>query len=79
MTVNEELIERAVSQELARTVDDVLARRSRLLFVDAQAAKSTAPQVAEIMSRLLSRPSEWANAQVEEFEKIAAGYFVETI
>lgn len=46
----------AVRAEMARTVDDVLARRTRASFLDADAARAAAPRVAELMSAELGRP-----------------------
>jgi len=60
--------------EMARTVDDVLARRSRCLLFDARAAVGAAPEVARIMKDELGRDDAWAAAQVEAFESIAEGY-----
>ena len=63
-------------EEMARTVDDVLARRSRALLLDARAALEAAPVVAEILARELDRPDGWAEAQVETFRSIAEGYIL---
>jgi len=63
-----------VRKEMARTVDDVLARRTRALLLDARAARDTAPAVAEILVRELGRDATWAAAQVEEFQALADGY-----
>jgi glycerol-3-phosphate dehydrogenase len=46
----------AVRAEMARTVDDVLARRTRASFLDTDAARAVAPRVAELMSAELGRP-----------------------
>lgn len=62
----------ACREEMARTVDDVLARRSRSLILDARAAGSAAAAVAELMSRELGRDSSWVDDQVEAFDAIAA-------
>lgn len=64
----------AVRQELARTLEDVLARRLRLLFLDARAALQVAPDVAALMASELHSGEEWAILQVERFEKLAKGY-----
>ncbi|HSG48620.1 MAG TPA: FAD-dependent oxidoreductase, partial [Longimicrobiales bacterium] len=63
-----------VREEMARTVDDVLARRSRALLVDARAAREAAPAVAGILARELGRDAGWAEAQVAEFQALADGY-----
>ncbi|THF60614.1 glycerol-3-phosphate dehydrogenase/oxidase [Pseudothauera rhizosphaerae] len=64
----------AVRRELARTVEDVLARRHRALFVDAALAAAAAPRVAALLAEELERDEAWAAAQVAAFEALAAGY-----
>jgi glycerol-3-phosphate dehydrogenase len=66
----------AVRFEMARTIEDVLARRMRLLFVNAHAALQAAPRVAEILRRELDRDEQWQKAQLEEFCKTAEHYLV---
>jgi len=63
-----------VRREMARTVDDVLARRSRALLLDARAARDAAPVVATILAKELGRDAAWAEEQVEAFGRVAAGY-----
>ncbi len=63
-----------VRSEMARTVDDVLARRARCLLLNARAAAEAAPSVATIMSRELGRDDAWSDEQVAEFRKIASHY-----
>jgi glycerol-3-phosphate dehydrogenase len=62
--------------EMARTVEDVLARRTRALFLDAQAAIEMAPRTASLLARELGRDETWQCAQVASFRKLAAGYLV---
>ena len=66
----------AVRNEMARTVEDVLARRTRALFLNAQAAITLAPRVAAIMSRELGQDSAWAANQVAAFTALARNYLV---
>jgi glycerol-3-phosphate dehydrogenase len=66
----------AVRYEMARTVEDVLARRTRTLFLDAAAARRAAPHVAETMAAELGRDASWQTTQTEAFEQLAAGYLV---
>ncbi|MEN9909213.1 MAG: hypothetical protein RLZZ540_2362 [Bacteroidota bacterium] len=66
----------AVKKEMALTVEDVLARRIRLLFLDARAAIDAAPIVAGIMASLLEKNSEWQQEQVATFKKLAQGYLI---
>jgi glycerol-3-phosphate dehydrogenase len=64
----------AVRSEMARTVADVLARRTRALFLNARAAAEAAPRVAELMARELGRDAAWATDQVRAFGELARGY-----
>ncbi len=64
----------AVRNEMAMTVEDVLARRLRLLFVDAQAAIDAAPEVIAIMATEMGKDNDWKAAELKSFEEVAAGY-----
>lgn len=64
----------AARNEMARTVEDVLARRTRALFLNARAAIQMAPEVARILAVELSRDLTWARQQVEAFAALAAQY-----
>lgn len=64
----------AVRYEMAQTVEDVLARRTRALFINAKAAVESAPEAARIMARELGKTEEWAAGEVAEFMKVATGY-----
>lgn len=64
----------AARYEMAVTVEDVLARRTRALFLDAAAAVECAPTVARFMARELNQSAEWEQQQVLLFRKLADGY-----
>ncbi len=64
-------------REMARTVDDVLARRTRALLFDARAAKEAARTVAEILAEESAQDSSWVNAQNQAFGSIADRYVLE--
>ena len=64
----------AVRSEMARTVEDVLARRTRALFLNAKAALAMAPCVAELMARELKYDDAWKNRQLESFRETAGNY-----
>lgn len=66
----------AVRYEMARTVDDVLARRTRALFLNAKAAIVMAPAVARLMAEELKEDNAWQSRQVEEFSAIAQHYLI---
>jgi glycerol-3-phosphate dehydrogenase len=64
----------ALRHEMARTVDDVLARRTRVLSIDARAAVRLAPAVAALMAAEMGRDQSWQRAQVAEFAAVAERY-----
>lgn len=64
----------AVRKEMARTVDDVLARRVRVLYLDARQSIALAPKVAEIMAAELGRDRNWVRQQIDEYTEMARGY-----
>jgi glycerol-3-phosphate dehydrogenase len=66
----------AVRKEMAMTVEDVLARRMRMLFLDAQAAIDTAPAVAAIMAKEMGKDDNWVKEQIEQFSAPAEKYLL---
>ena len=66
----------AVRNEMARTVEDVLARRTRALFLNARAAQDMATPVAALIAKELNRDEQWQRQQIEEFRQLAAAYIV---
>ncbi len=64
----------AVRQEMARTVEDVLSRRTRALLLDARASAEAAPRVARLMAAELGRDAEWERGQVAAYRALAEGY-----
>lgn len=67
----------AIRKEMARTVEDFLARRTRLLFLDAETALAVAPKVAELMAEELDKNDEWITEQINIFKKTAQNYLVQ--
>jgi len=66
----------AVREEMARTVEDVLARRTRALLLDARASISMAPVVAELMAKELGYRRKWQKEQVRIYTEYANGYIL---
>jgi glycerol-3-phosphate dehydrogenase len=64
----------AARVEMARGIEDVLARRTRALFLNARASVRMAPAAAAIMAKELSRDEAWQRAQVEAFSRLARQY-----
>ncbi|MCS6926200.1 MAG: glycerol-3-phosphate dehydrogenase/oxidase [Candidatus Binatia bacterium] len=67
----------AARHEMARTVEDVLARRTRSLLLDARASLEAAPRVAQLLAAELGRDQAWVNAQIAQYRTLAQGYLVE--
>ncbi len=66
----------AARQEMARTVEDALARRTRALFLNAKSAIAMAPAAARLLAQELGRRDGWVESQVSEFIKLAEQYRV---
>ena len=66
----------AVREEMARDVEDILARRVRLLFIDAKAAVEAAPKVAEVVAAERGLDKTWEADQVAKFKETASGYII---
>lgn len=62
--------------EMARTVDDVLARRTRALPLNARAAIAMAPAVASLLAAELGRGETWVQSQLADFTSIARNYVI---
>ena len=62
--------------EMARTIEDVLARRTRALFLDARAAMDMAPAVARLMAIELKKEEDWEKEQVLSFLQVAKNYIL---
>ena len=64
----------AVRQEMARTVEDFLSRRTRHLLLDARTSIEMAPIVAKWMAKELNMGISWQKSQIAEYEKLAQNY-----
>lgn len=64
----------AARHEMARTVEDVLSRRSRALLLDAKAAAEAAPAVAALLTKEFGRGAVWEAEQVAVFRELAKGH-----
>jgi glycerol-3-phosphate dehydrogenase len=62
--------------EMARSVEDVLARRTRMLFLNARAALASAPRVAQLLARELGRDDAWISAELTRFEAVAQAFLL---
>jgi len=66
-----------VREEMARTVEDVLARRTRCLLLNAKASIEAAPAVASLMAEELNKDAAWEEEQVKTYTELAKGYLYE--
>ena len=66
----------AVREEMARSVEDVLARRTRSLLLDAKASMAMAPTVARLMAAELHYNESWIDDQVTSYTKLAGEYLL---
>ncbi len=64
----------AAREEMALTVEDVLARRTRALFLNARAAIDMAPRVAQLLAGELNRSEAWQHEQLRIFREVASNY-----
>ena len=76
LKINKAQVVWAVNHEYARKVEDVLARRTRALFLDARESIKMAPMVAKIMAKELGYDNNWEKEQVISFTKLAKGYLI---
>jgi glycerol-3-phosphate dehydrogenase len=67
----------SVRNEMTRTIEDFLARRTRALFLNARESLRMAPVVAEIMAKELNENDEWISNQLAEYSAVANNYFLE--
>jgi glycerol-3-phosphate dehydrogenase len=66
----------AIRSEMARTIDDVLARRVRLLFLDARAAITSSEKVGDLLAKELGFDEIWKQNQIMAFKVIANGFLL---
>jgi glycerol-3-phosphate dehydrogenase len=67
----------AARRELARGVEDALARRTRALLLDARASIEAAPRVASLMAAEFGHGEDWAADQVRAYSELARGYLLD--
>lgn len=66
----------AARYEMARTVEDVLSRRTRALLLDARASIEIAEDVARLLAGELGHDEYWVKNQTAEYTKLAKGYLL---
>jgi glycerol-3-phosphate dehydrogenase len=61
---------------MAMSLEDILARRIRILYLDAKVAIQVAPEVASIMSKEMNKNAEWTLKEINNFTVLASQYIV---
>ncbi len=67
----------ACKYELARTVEDVLSRRTRATFLNARAAIESTEKVASLMRNILGKSDKWEKKEILRYKKVAESYVAE--
>jgi len=65
-----------VEEEMAMMVEDILARRTRILFLDAKLAIAVSPAITKLIASLMQRDEQWIQAQIAAFTQLANQYCI---
>ena len=76
LPISAQTVKDACRYEMARTVEDVLARRTRCLLLDARASEQVAETVAGLMAKELGFDQEWLSRETEAFRRLAKTYYL---
>ncbi len=74
--ITNNIIEWSILHEMALKLEDVLARRTRCIFLDAKESKRIAPKVAEKMAEVLEKDQKWIDEELKNFNKLIKNYIV---
>ncbi|MDA0331440.1 MAG: glycerol-3-phosphate dehydrogenase/oxidase [Bacteroidetes bacterium] len=74
--ITNNIIEWSILHEMALTLEDVLARRTRCIFLDAKESKRIAPKVADKMAEFLDKDQKWIDEELKNFNKFIKNYIV---
>lgn len=72
--ITQNQIKWAVNEEMAMTLEDVLARRTRCLFLNAEETGRIAPEVVQIMAQEMDKDTPWMDEQLDQFEQLITNY-----
>jgi glycerol-3-phosphate dehydrogenase len=76
LKIHEQQVVWAIEHEMARTLEDVLSRRTRALLLDARESRRIAATVASIMARELGKDKEWEQKEVAAFHELSEKYLL---
>ena len=74
--ISNNIIEWSIIHEMALTLEDVLARRTRCVFLDSKESKLIAPDVVKKMADVLEKDQEWIDTELKKFNKLIKNYTV---
>ena len=66
----------AVHYEMVQKLEDVLARRTRLLFLDSKAALESASRVVNFMAREMGKNEAWIRKELDSFKQLVSKYTI---
>ena len=72
--ISNSIIHWSVTKEMAMTVEDVLARRTRCLFLDSEESLRIAPQVAKKMAEIMEKDKAWVDEELKKFNTLSKNY-----
>jgi len=76
LKIHEEQVVWAVEHEMARSVEDILARRTRALLLDARESLRIAPKVACILGHLFKKDENWVQSEIASYKQVAEKYML---
>ena len=76
LNIHEMQVRWAVEHEMARTVEDVLSRRTRALLLNARESIRICPEVAKIMAKALGKDEQWIESEVKAYTCLAQQYIL---
>jgi len=76
LKIHEIQVRWAVAHEMARTVEDVLSRRTRALLLNAKESIRICSQVARIMAEVLNKDEMWIEQEICHFTILAERYLL---
>ena len=74
--ISNNIIEWSIIHEMALTLEDILARRTRCVFLDSNESKLIAPSVAKKMADVLEKDQEWIDSELKNFNKLIKNYTI---
>ena len=74
--ISNNIIQWSIIHEMAVSLEDVLARRTRCVFLDSRESMRIAPIVAKKMAEVLEEDQNWIDMELKKFNKLIKNYMV---